>query len=317
MKTTSLLQLVKGAFIALIAITLGSTAAQAQASRTWVSGVGDDVNPCSRTAPCKTFPGAISKTAAGGEISVLDPGGFGAVTINKNMTISGDGTLAGILNAGGNGVLISGAGISVTLRNLSIKGITPGSPAGTPGLNGIRILNASEVNIENCTIEGQSGFGILIEPTAVCGVTIKHTTIRDCTAGAVVARPAAATGAAVNISNSSLNDSPAFGFRAEENVKAVLDNCVIAGNGANGVVVQPVSTASKVTLSRCTINDNGGFGALVNGSLGTIFISNNVIFNNGVGVGALSSGVMTSLGNNNIRGNATEGTPLPPVVGNN
>src|SRR2546421_7915819 len=76
-----------------------STMAQAQATRTWVSGVGDDANPCSRTAPCKTFAGAISKTAAGGEISVLDPGGFGAVTITKAITIDGEGTLAGILNA--------------------------------------------------------------------------------------------------------------------------------------------------------------------------------------------------------------------------
>src|SRR5882672_8370327 len=97
--------------------------AQAQANRTWVSGVGDDVNPCSRTAPCKTFAGAISKTAAGGEISVLDPGGYGAVTITKSITISGDGTLAGILNAGQIGVIVNaGANDVVTLRNLSIHG---------------------------------------------------------------------------------------------------------------------------------------------------------------------------------------------------
>src|SRR5882757_6932733 len=100
MKIPSLLQLVKGAFIALIAFSLGSTAVHAQATRTWVSGVGDDVNPCSRTAPCKTFAGAISKTADKGEISVLDPGGFGALTITKNITLNGDGTLAGILNSG-------------------------------------------------------------------------------------------------------------------------------------------------------------------------------------------------------------------------
>src|ERR1044071_7583262 len=81
--------------------------AQAQATRTWVSGVGDDANPCSRTAPCKTFAGAISKTAAGGEISVLDPGGFGAVTITKSITISGDGTLAGIVSAGTNGIIVN------------------------------------------------------------------------------------------------------------------------------------------------------------------------------------------------------------------
>src|SRR3954469_21062669 len=81
-----------------------SSGAFAQATRTWVSGVGDDVNPCSRTAPCKTFAGAISKTANNGEISVLDPGGFGAVTITKSITLNGTGTLAGILAAGTNGV---------------------------------------------------------------------------------------------------------------------------------------------------------------------------------------------------------------------
>ena len=66
-----------------------ATVAQAQATRTWVSGVGDDLNPCSRTAPCKTFAGAISKTAKDGEISVLDPGGYGAVTITKSIYING------------------------------------------------------------------------------------------------------------------------------------------------------------------------------------------------------------------------------------
>src|SRR5436853_966367 len=78
--------------------------ADAQATRTWVSGVGDDVNPCSRTAPCKTFAGAISKTAASGIINCLDPGGFGAVTITKSITIDCEETLGGLLAAGTNGV---------------------------------------------------------------------------------------------------------------------------------------------------------------------------------------------------------------------
>jgi len=95
---------------------LCSSLAQAQATRTWVSGVGDDANPCSRTAPCKTFGGAISKTAACGEISVLDPGGFGAVTITKSITINGDGTLAGILAALVNGVIVN-AGANDILVN--------------------------------------------------------------------------------------------------------------------------------------------------------------------------------------------------------
>ncbi len=307
MKTTSFPRLVKGAFVALVTFALGSIAAHAQATRTWVSGVGDDVNPCSRTAPCKTFAGAISKTAAGGEISVLDPGGFGAVTITKNITINGDGTLAGILNASTNGVIINGAGIKVNLRSLSIHG-------GGTGINGIRILNASEVNVENCTIEGNTGLGIDINPSAVCGVTIKNTTIRGCAGGAVYAHPNSATGVAVNISKSRLNDC-LFGFRADDNVKAVLDDCVLAGNNNNGVTVTPASVATRVTVSRCTINDTGGFGIVSSGAPATVFISNNVIFNNVTGVGTQAGGSMTSLGNNNIRGNTTDGSPFPPVVG--
>src|SRR5215207_2790332 len=98
----------RSAVFAILALALLiAPAAYAQATRTWVSGVGDDVNPCSRTAPCKTFAGAISKTAAGGEISVLDPGGFGAVTITKAITINGEGTLAGVLSAGTNGIVVN------------------------------------------------------------------------------------------------------------------------------------------------------------------------------------------------------------------
>src|SRR5258707_5392185 len=95
------------AFSIVIAILLGSTLVSAQASRTWVSGVGDDANPCSRTAPCKTFAGAISKTAVGGEIDALDPGGVGAVTITKAITLDGGaGQVASVLGARTNGMVI-------------------------------------------------------------------------------------------------------------------------------------------------------------------------------------------------------------------
>src|ERR1700681_2416171 len=99
---------------------------QAQASRTWISGVGDDVNPCSRTAPCKTFAGAISKTAAGGIINCLDPGGFGAVTITKSMTIDCEQTLGGSLAAGTNAFNITNNGTVVNLRGLDIEGVGTG-----------------------------------------------------------------------------------------------------------------------------------------------------------------------------------------------
>src|SRR5258708_37527475 len=124
--------------LAAASLALGMQPASAQAPRTWVSGVGDDANPCSRTAPCKTFAGAISKTAAGGEISVLDPGGFGAVTITKSITIDGGGgQVASGLVSGTNGIVVAaGTNDTVTLRNIRLNGI---KNTGLGGLNGVQL----------------------------------------------------------------------------------------------------------------------------------------------------------------------------------
>src|SRR4051794_5850864 len=137
----------------LVLLTLSATA-QAQATRTWVSGVGDDANPCSRTAPCKTFAGAISKTATGGEINVLDPGGFGGVTITKAITISSEGFEAGVLVSGTNAIIVNApTTANVVLRGLDIEGL------GT-GLVGIKVLAAGNVHVENCTINNFTQNGI-------------------------------------------------------------------------------------------------------------------------------------------------------------
>lgn len=133
------------------ALLLGlSSSVYAQASRTWVSGVGDDVNPCSRTAPCKTFAGAISKTAAGGEINAMDDAGYGGVTITKSITINGGGHIASVLIAGPNtnGIVINAAATDVViLRGLSFVGVS--SP-----LNAVRYLAARYVVVEDSSITG-------------------------------------------------------------------------------------------------------------------------------------------------------------------
>ncbi|MEY2577391.1 MAG: hypothetical protein QOI49_215 [Verrucomicrobiota bacterium] len=143
-----------------------ATAGFGQATRTWVSGVGDDVNPCSRTAPCKTFAGAISKTAEGGEIDVLDPGGFGTVTITKALTL--DGThgsgFGSILNAQVPGInvnITSGTHINdavVILRSLYIQGASQ-APSGA-GTHGINVTRVDRLFVDDCHIEGQTTTGI-------------------------------------------------------------------------------------------------------------------------------------------------------------
>jgi hypothetical protein len=127
---------------------IGASAASAQVTRTWVSGVGNDADPCSRTAPCRTFAGALANTAAGGEISVLDPGGYGTVNITKAITISGVGENASILSVATHGVIVNTpAGAFVTLKNIMING------AGS-GLVGIRLLSASNLVVDNVHVMG-------------------------------------------------------------------------------------------------------------------------------------------------------------------
>ena len=176
--------------IATMALLLAAHSdASAQATRTWVSGVGDDVNPCSRTAPCKTFAGAISKTATGGEINCIDAGGFGAVTITKSITIDGGESFASILAGGSNGIIVNApAGSVVTIRNLSING------AGiTPGVNGIRFLGGETLHVENCVIFGFNQNGILVEPAPAAAQTfnvfVLDTVIRNCATVANTGKP--------------------------------------------------------------------------------------------------------------------------------
>src|SRR3954469_8487600 len=112
--------------LALIALVLPASAS-AQATRTWVSGVGDDANPCSRTAPCKTFAGAISKTGSKGEINCLDPGGFGGVTITKSLAIKCQYTEGGVLVSGTNAIVVNAASTDkVVLRGLDVNGLGTG-----------------------------------------------------------------------------------------------------------------------------------------------------------------------------------------------
>ncbi len=228
----------------------------AQATRTWVSGVGDDANPCSRTAPCKTFAGAISKTAASGEINVLDPGGFGAVTITKSITISSIGFEAGILVSGTNGVNINAAATDVViLKGLDFEGLLT-------SLNGVNILSAKDVLIEDCTFDGfkaaGTGNAINVAPTAnPVNVVIHNCRISKCNSavnvtplGAVTADVniigvlvslnlvginSTGTGASVRVSNSSILNN-ATGVTASTGKVISFGNNNIAGNTNNNAI---------------------------------------------------------------------------------
>src|SRR6266849_1988256 len=162
------------AFYISILIAFISSVTQAQAQRTWVSGLGDDLNPCSRTAPCKTFAGAIAKTATGGEIDCLDPSGFGPVIISKSIPIDGTGVLSGILATTLPNVITinlttpNDTAKTVRLRGLSLNGLGIGT-------NGINVISDGSVSVEDCVIDG---FGIGIKDDTAT-VFVRNTTIRN------------------------------------------------------------------------------------------------------------------------------------------
>ncbi len=281
----------------------GASSLHAQATRTWVSGVGDDANPCSRTAPCKTFAGAISKTAASGEINVLDPGGFGAVTITKALVIDGSGgSIAGILNSGQNGVVINaGTNDVVILRNLEING------AGN-GLNGIRFVAGKALYIENCTITGSVGstsYGVDFEPAAgAAQLFITNSTIRNCPGGAVLVRPGTGATAQATLEGVVLSKGQ-FGLRAEDRAKVTANGCAATGNTANGFLAfSGTGAAVEVNLGACVAANNGTNGVSSVNVGATIRVNTVSVTDNGnVGLISTGGGAILSYGNNRVSGN--------------
>jgi hypothetical protein len=159
---------------------LGPATASAQATRTWVLGVGDDANPCSRTAPCKTFAGAISKTTVSGEINCLDPGGFGTVTITFSITIDCHAAIGGVSVAGTNGLTVNlPAGSYATLKGLDINGTGPTGNS----LSGVNMVGGGSLTIEDCIIygfrNGTAGNGVNVNGTTSAHVLIENTRIRN------------------------------------------------------------------------------------------------------------------------------------------
>jgi len=289
-------------------LMLGAVAAQAQATRTWVSGVGDDVNPCSRTAPCKTFAGAISKTADGGEIDALDPGGYGAVTITKGITIDGAGTLASILHSGTNGVIVNAPlDRTIVLRNLSISG------AGTTlGLNGIRYLAGRQLIVQNVSLQQVSGNLIDVQLTNNGNLELDNVTGFNSGIGVNMLTTTGALFA--NINNSRFYNN-STGIKADRNTKLTVRNTVVAGNmsasspSGNGIQVAPNGAGSTSALLENNSISGCNEGILVTtsgGSTVSVFISNNQLFNNVAGVDIGAAVTVRSFVNNKMAGNTSD-----------
>lgn len=272
--------------------------AQAQATRTWVSGVGDDANPCSRTAPCKTFAGAISKTATNGEIDTLDPAGYGAVTITKSITIDGGPFVSSILvGAGSNAVIINGASANVSLRNISFQGLSVGNM-------GVRIVTAGSVHIERCIIKGFANRGISDERTVAGNLSVVDTTIRDGLAAGIIVLGAGPLKAMIENCHVDYNSS-GIGVSGANNTMTVR-NSTANGNATTGFLAD---TAAHLTItdSQSSFNATGVQSTGINTTI--IMARSSVTHNTSNGLG-FSGGGIFSFGNNEVTQNVGNSGPF-------
>jgi hypothetical protein len=306
--------------------TFGWSSANAQATRTWVSGVGDDANPCSRTAPCKTFAGAISKTAARGEINVLDPGGFGGVTITKSISIIAEGATAGVLVSGTNAIVINaGANDVVVLRGLDFEGL------GT-GLNGIRFLAGGALHVQHCIIRGfqassaGNGHGIAFVPSGASELAVSDTVISTngtgTNGGGILIKPSGTGSARVTLDRVEMVNN-VFGIKADGagstgGIKVTARNSVTSENSFAGFssVTPGGGAVTQMMLVSSTSSNNGAAGIKSDGLASTVRISDTTVTGNNLGLEVANSGVLASYSNNNINGNTTDGAPNSFLVQN-
>jgi len=272
--------------------------ASAQANRTWVSGAGDDVNPCSRSSPCKTFAGAIFKTNVGGEINVLDPGGFGSVTITKSITIDAGHGFGSILAASVNGIIInitaaSDTAKTVRLRGLSINGL------GT-ATDGIRISAANQVFIEDVLVEGVGRHGINVGAPNVY-VAIVKSTIRNATNSGIHVEPAGETTATLAVESTTVSTCEAGLFAGRGTIATIRDSAFL--HNKTGVDAHDCDVA----LVECIVaHGERGLIARVNSA---IRISFTTVTRNQTGLAVTTGGKIISFRNNIVHGNGTDGAP--------
>ena len=308
-------------------IALTASPAFAQATRTWVSGVGNDVNPCSRTAPCKTFAGALPKTAAGGEISVMDPGGFGGMTINKSISINGQwGGEAGVVASLITGFTINGPNAVVNLRGLMIEGAAN-------GINGVRFLQGSALHIQNCTIRGfnsssaSAGNGVLIANSAGNPeIDITDSLIADNGAGGVgsgiAVQPTGSGGAHVSVTRTQvLNNLTGVSIDGDNSTGPINVSIIgsqVAGNTNSGLIsLSPNNNDSvvRVMIDSSAFLANGTTGVQSAGQRSTVRIGRSTATGNGAaGLQANNGGVLQSYGDNMVDGNTSANIGVTPAT---
>jgi hypothetical protein len=303
----------------IVAIALGvllhAGAAQAL-QRTWVSHAGNDSNTCESTSPCLTFQGAYQKTAAGGEIDVLDGGDFGPLVIQRAITIANDG-------AGAAGIMSAGIGIqiqalptdAVVLRGLNLNGLNS-------FVSGIQLTSGASLLIDHCTIQGfQSGAGIVFGPGSAAQLWVLETVLSSdgiSSEAGVWIVPQGGAAVTAHFERVQILHATGNGIRVDDTqgggaIDVELHDVTVDGaTGGSGIVAVSQTSggpAVKLTADEVTSSHNAGYGVRAVGGTASVFLSRSTITDNAVGIGVSSGGAVASYSDNRFAGNSIDGSP--------
>jgi hypothetical protein len=301
---------------AFLAAALGSLPANAQATRTWVSGVGNDADPCSRTAPCKTFAGAISKTAPFGEINCLDPDGAGAVTITKSISIVCDYTEGGILaSLGTTGIIINAAPTDiVTLKGLDIEGVATGN-------HGINVIQVGALHVHKTQIRGfrSGGNGINFAPTNTgAELYVADSYITDNgnsgTTGGILVRPTGSGTAKIMINRVQVENNSsgiiASASGASTTIQGLVRDSNVSGSTNNGITTSSTGANVNLMIDNVAVEGNAN-GLVASGTGAGMLVGRSSITANTTAVSATAPAAILSYGDNLVNGN-TGGEAFSP-----
>lgn len=267
--------------LAVASLVLTPTVASAAAQRAFVSSTGVDNVNCSLASPCRAFAAAITATSAGGEVVVLDSGGYGPVTITKSVSlIAPAGIYAGITVFGGDGVTVNAPGATVVLRGLTINGVG--------GASGVTLQQAARLRIESCVISNLVSAGI-VHNAAGAELTILDTIVRD---------------------------NGGAGILAAVDASSILDHVRVEHNGGGGIFIQSVSTLARAIVRDSVVAFNGSNGIWIasSGSGSTSAqVEHSILADNGAAglrISGAGSIVWATATRNTIHGNAGAGVAL-------
>jgi hypothetical protein len=294
-------------FAAAVTFCFAAVPAHSQATHTFVSANGNDLDPCSRTAPCATFAGALSKTFINGEINCLDPGGYGAVTITKSISINCKGTYGSILANGVTGITVnipSSANDphrSVRIRGLSINGTGASGTIGTrTGIDGILVLAGTSLFVEDTVIGEFTEQGIQVRTSAAFNLSLDRVMIRNTNVSGITLSTSG--GQVVASFNKVRIHGTPTALQLAGSVRANIRDVTMAHN-TTGVATTGstnIVNAEKIMVSFATTGLQANL-------TGTIRVANSVITQNSTGLNA-NGGSMTSMSNNSVTGNTADGT---------